>query len=179
MKLYKLTDKDGYTRRGEEHETKWGEGVTHRARSKGRELCTDQVIHAYEHPLLAVLHNPIHANIANPVLWEARGKIVAREGMMKCGCKNLTTIKPLPLPEITLKQRIRYAIGCAWKVCYSPKWRKWAIDYWLSGVDRSDESAAEAAEWAGVRAAERAAAEAAERAARAAEWAAARAAERA
>ena len=66
MKLYKLTDGDGQTMSG----TQWGPGVSHSGTGEG-ELCGPGWIHAYEHPLIAVLLNPIHANIQNPRLWEA------------------------------------------------------------------------------------------------------------
>mgnify|MGYP001609670390 CR=1 FL=1 len=55
MKLYKLTDRKGQT----QNETQWGEGITHTAAGSGTTLCTDNVIHAYVDPLLAVFHDPI------------------------------------------------------------------------------------------------------------------------
>ena len=168
MKLFKLTDENGRTREN----TQWGKGVTHRATGSGTELCSDGVIHAYEHPLLAAILNPIHANFPDPLLWEARGRVSKREGQLKYGCKTLTTVRQVPLPQITTEQRIRFAIGCAWQVYDDPAWRSWATG-WLTGKDRSERAAAEA------RAAEaRAALRAAEaaRAAAAAEKARARAA---
>ena len=57
-KLYKLTDQNHQTR----NNTKWGAGVTHTASGQG-DLCTAGWLHAYTSPLLAVLLNPIHANI--------------------------------------------------------------------------------------------------------------------
>ena len=62
--LYKLTDARGYTRRF----THWGEGITHTAQGKGTNMCSPDVIHAYEHPLLAVFMNPIHRNFQSPLL---------------------------------------------------------------------------------------------------------------
>jgi hypothetical protein len=66
MILYKLTDKDGYTRRGRTGETLWGPGVSHTATGDEAELCTDGVIHAYTDPWLGLFLNPIHANIDHP-----------------------------------------------------------------------------------------------------------------
>ena len=144
MKLYKLTDADGYTRRGESNETLWGVNVTHSASGTGTTLCTSDVIHAYEHPLIAVFMNPLHANTPNPVLWEAEGEVVAREGQLKCGVKTLTTLRRIPLPEITLAQRIRIAIYCALEQCRTFKFVTWATNY-LSGSDTSVQSATEMA----------------------------------
>jgi hypothetical protein len=165
MKIYKLTDENGRTRGN----TQWGEGVTHRATGRGTELCSDGFIHAYEHPLLAVLLNPIHADFANPQLWEAKGRIALRDGQLKCGCKKLTTIRQIPLPEITNEQRVRFAIGCAWQVYDAPAWRSWATG-WLTGKDRSERAAAEAAAAAEARAAAAWAALRAAAAARATGW---------
>ena len=171
MKLYKLTDKEGYTRRGMRNETQWGEGVTHTAYGYGG-LCTDGVIHAYEHPLLAAFMNPIQANLKDPQLWEAEGEIVAREGQLKCGVKTLTTLRKIDLPVISTEQRVEIAIRCALLVYKDPNFLQWA-ENWISGKDRSAEAAAaaEAAE------AEAAAAKAAARAAWAAAWEAEAAAE--
>jgi len=167
--LYKLTDSDGQTRGG----TQWGPGVSHSGTGKG-ELCGPGWIHAYEHPLIAVLLNPIHADFQNPRLWEAKGEVGLRDtGQLKCGCKTLTTIREIPLPEITEEMRARFAILCAKEVCLCScsTWKAWA-NKWLSGEDRSVEAAKAAARaaWAAEDAA--AAAAAAARAARAA-WAAA------
>jgi len=159
IKLYKLTDRDGQTRGG----TQWGPGVSHSGTGEG-ELCGPGWIHAYEHPLIAVLMNPIHAKFKNPRLWEAEGEVGLRDGQIKCGCKTLTTIREIPLPSITTEMRVRFAILCAKEVCACLSWNAWS-DRWLSGEDRS-EAAAGAASWAAW------AAQAAARAAAEASWAA-------
>ncbi len=161
-KLYKLTDSCGKTR----NDTQWGPGVSHSGTGKG-ELCGPGWIHAYEHPLIAVLMNPIHANFKNPRLWEAAGEVGLRDGQLKCGCKTLTTVREIPLPSITSEMRVRFAILCAKEVCASySAWNAWA-DKWLSGEDRSEAAAWAAAEaaWAAQAAAAWAAAWAAEAAA--------------
>jgi len=186
-KLFKLTDSCGKTR----NDTQWGPGVSHSGTGKG-ELCGPGWIHAYEHPLIAVLMNPIHARVKTPRLWEAEGEIAIRDGQIKCGCKTLTTIREIPLPKITTEMRVRFAILCAKEVCADLPWNAWA-DKWLSGEDRSEAAAgaaagaawaawaAEAAAWAAEAAeaaAQTAAGAAAYRSARAARaaWAAAAAA---
>ena len=166
-KLYKLTDRDGQTWGG----TQWGPGISHSGTGEG-ELCGPGWIHAYEHPLIAVLLNPIHANFQNPRLWEAEGEVGLRDGQIKCGCKTLTTIREIPLPAITTEMRVRFAILCAKEVCACLSWNAWA-DKWLSGEDRSWASA-DAAAWAARAAAARAAAWASEAASEAA-WTAAEA----
>ena len=160
QKLYKLTDENGMTR----DETQWGPGATHSGTGAGG-LCGPGYIHAYEHPLLAVLLNPIHANFRNPRLWEATGEIALRDGHLKCGCVSLTTLREIPVPKITAEQCVRFAILCAKQVFRDTAYTAWA-DKWLSGEDRSAWAAAEAA---------RAAAEAARAEAAEAAWAAAEA----
>ena len=165
-KLYKLTDNYGETR----GDTQWGPGVSHSGTGEGG-LCGPGWIHAYEHPLIAVLLNPIHADFKNPRLWEAEGEVVLRDGQIKCGCKTLTTIREIPLPEITTEMRVRFAILCAKEVCACRAWNAWA-DKWLSGEDRTRAAAKAARVWgrwaAAAWAARAAAFEEAEAAARAA-----------
>jgi len=143
--LYKLTDENCYTRRGKSNETRWGENVTHTARRGAtRYLCTSGVIHAYESPLLAALFNPIHTHMHSPLLWEAKGKIVVRDGQVKCGCVRLTTLRQVPPPEITIIQRVAWAILCARSMSDPPApWGLWAAG-WLSGRDRSADAARKA-----------------------------------
>ena len=61
MKLYKLTDEKMQTYNG----FQWVLGETHETNGEGN-LCGPGWLHAYTDPLLAILLNPIHANISNP-----------------------------------------------------------------------------------------------------------------
>ena len=140
MILYKLTDENGKSYGN----TQWGEGVTHTAEGNGAELCSNGFIHAYECPLLAILLNPMHADFKNPKLWESEGDITKRDGQLKCGCKTLTTLKELPLPNITTEHKVRFAIYCALEVYTAPEFITWA-NRWLEGRDRSA-AAADAAD---------------------------------
>ena len=146
MKLYKLTDEKGRTRGG----MQWGPGVTHKATGKGTELCSDGWIHAYEHPLIAVLMNPQHANFVNPRLWEAEGEIGVRDGNLKCGAKELTTVREIPMPQLSVEQLVEVAIKVSLHVYTEPAWKTWA-ESWLVGENRTEQAAraaSEAAAWA-------------------------------
>ena len=138
---YKLTnDKDETYGK-----TMWGPGVTHTAIGDiAGGLCSDAYIYVYEHPLLAVLHDPIGANFGPTAhLWECKSDDEPlREGQMKLGVRSLTTLHQIPLPEITPEQRVRYAILCAKAVYTNPRWLIWA-DSWLDGTDRAARAAAE------------------------------------
>jgi hypothetical protein len=118
---------------------RWGENVTHKAVGLGINLCSDGWIHAYEHPLIAVLMNPAHGNFINPLMWEAEGDVGLRDGPLKCGVKSLTTLRQMEIPAITIEQRVRFAIACAWQFG-GKEWRAWAAG-WLMGNDRSAEAA--------------------------------------
>jgi hypothetical protein len=109
------------------------------------ELCSDQFFHYYDHPLLAILLNPIHASINNPRLFlvETAGESLSDKGL-KSGSKELTLIEEIELPDITLNQKIAFGILCALEVNQNPEFVLWANN-WLSSIDRSIEAAADAA----------------------------------
>ena len=136
MKAYKLTDKNGITK----DNTQWGPYITHTASGKNRNLCSDGWIHFYKDPVLAVLLNPIHANFSNPKLWECETSGEELHDPLKSGCKTLTTIKEIPLPNVTDIQMVAFAILCAKEVYKKSDWNTWA-DKWLSGEDRTHAAA--------------------------------------
>ena len=145
--VYKLTDQSYRTYNG----TQWGEGFEHTASGEGG-LCGPGWLHAYTHPLLAVLLNPVHADIKNPIVWEAEGDMGIEDHGLKVGCRRLKTIKIIPLPRVTLEQRVRFGILCSLEVCTEPSFVSWAHE-WLSGENRWEEAAGEVA-WAAKKAAE-------------------------
>ena len=174
MKLYKLTNKDGFTRPGMSNACLWGPRVSHSGTGKG-DLCGPGYIHAYTSPYLAVLLNPIHANMNPCRLWEAEGDVIKNDKGLKVGCVTLTTIKEIPLPEFTNEQKIYFALLCAAEVYKDSDFLAF-VHNWVTGKDRSAEAAARAAAWTAWTTT-RTTAEAAARAAAWAAWAAARTAE--
>ncbi len=105
--LYKLTDKDGYTRRAFWNATKWKVGTTHTVEHAGSTLCSSDVIHAYTDPYMAVIMNSTHAafKLHDMRLFKASGEVVATDGQRKVGVKSLTIIEEMPLPAITIEQK--------------------------------------------------------------------------
>jgi len=139
MLKYKLTDQKMQTHGG----FKWELGKWYEAKGDiNLPLCTDGWLHCYDSPLLAMLHNPMHANISNPRLFgvEVDGESKGDNGL-KCGYRKMRLVKELPLPNITLNQRLAYGILCAKKVYEDGGWNTWA-DGWLNGRDRSRSAAA-------------------------------------
>ena len=104
MKLYKLTDKNNKTK----NNTQWGENTTHiiPLEKRSNTLCNEGILHAHTDINLALLLNPIHANITGPNLWECEGEIVVSE-WDKCGCHELTTTTQLDIPLWYLDDKIR------------------------------------------------------------------------
>ena len=136
LNRYKLLTQDFTTHGG----TRWkgdnGEFITVRAVGTGNRLCTDDVIHFYDHPVLAVLFNSLHANIKSPVLVVIEiDSEVAHDGL-KGGCKQAKIVEILKLPDITTSQKAEFAIRCAKVVYKNAEWNKWA-DAWLSGKNRT------------------------------------------
>ena len=140
MKAYKLTDANNKTK----NNTQWGENISHTATGKDDYLCSDGWIHFYTNELIAVLLNSVHANFPNPHLWEGETEGEHCHEPLKSGCKTLTTIKQIPLPEISVTQKVAFGILCGKEVCHDEQWNKWA-DNWLNNIDRSPETAADVA----------------------------------
>jgi hypothetical protein len=136
MKCYKLTDQNHKTR----DNTQWGHGVTHTVLGNNTSLCSSSWLHFYTNPLIAVLVNPIHADIRNPVLWEAESSGEELHEKLKSGSKTLTTTRIIELPIITTTQKVAFSILCTKQLTNSSVWVKWA-DGWLSGLDRSRKAA--------------------------------------
>ena len=133
---YKVTDHEDHAG----YEPQWGEGITHKTDGEG-ELGSKHWIIAYEHPLLAMFHNPIHGHydgLWHGHLWECTSDDAEpiREGQMRVGVRSLTTVKQLELPEFPLGQRVYYGILCALAVYNEEGFVVWA-QKWLSGEDRS------------------------------------------
>ena len=124
--------------------TRWTVGVTNKARGAGETMCSDAVLHCYSHPLLAIMFNPLHANIENPVLLEIECSEIVNTDGLKHACKEQTPIAILQLPEITTTQKVAFGIKCALLFCEDDGFMSWA-NKWLTGEDRSSESADAAA----------------------------------
>jgi len=106
-------------------------------------LCNSCWYHVYDHPLIAVLLNPTHRDLARPKLFECTydGRLCTLDNQgLKRGVRRLRLDKELPLPVITSNQRTRVAIYCAKPSCSEKHWRAWAKS-WLNGKDRTSSSA--------------------------------------
>ena len=140
MILYKMTDENDRTRHG----TQWGEGVEHKADGQG-DLYSEHWLHARRDPVLAVLTNPGHGTYERFHLWEAEGDAGVEDGVT-VGCTRLKTVKRVEPPQITIEQRVNFAILCARNLTLhldvheDGGFQQWALN-WLTGEDRSMEAA--------------------------------------
>ena len=141
-KLYKLTTLEGKTY----NQTQWGENITHAVPIRDAyELCSPEVLHAYISPEMAVLMDPIQADLLpSAILWECEGDVVIDDGT-KVGCTSITTLRQVSLPVITLEQRVTFAIRCAMQVYKDAAWTTWA-QTWLKGLNRTAAAAHAAAD---------------------------------
>ena len=135
---YKITDKNMQTHGG----CQWEVGKIQEIKKKGNTLCTDEVFHYYDTPELAVIFNPIHGVYIDYRIWEIEGDEVNHDSL-KGGSKWQKIIKEIPIPKISLEQKVKFGIFCSKKVYKYKEWNKWAND-WLSGEDRSKDAAAAA-----------------------------------
>ena len=161
---YKLTDANGFTRRGISGETLWQKGTIQETTGEG-DLCGPGWTHVYTHPLLAVMLDPIHGQYgpnAKLISVKVNGKNKTDHGL-KEGWTTVRYRRAEKLPKVSMVQRVAFGVICSMANYKDPGFTKWAKN-WLLGKDRSAEAAGDA-----VRAAQ--AAEAAAEAARAA-WAA-------
>ena len=145
--MYKLVTQQRTTHGG----MKWEIGKTNKATNPGKEMCTNQVLHCYASPEQAVLFNPIHAAITNPILLEISCSEIINTDGLKHACKEQTPVKEIKLPKLTINQKVAFAIKCALLVYKAVGFVAWAAK-WLSGEDRSA-AAADAAYTAAARAA--------------------------
>jgi len=137
MKIaYKLTDSKMRTYK----EFQWELGKWYETTGEGK-LCSPGWFHFYSDPLVGLFLNPVHADIRNPRLFraEVEGKFLDDNGL-KCGYTKARLVEELPVPQISLVQRVRFAIFCVKEVYKGKKWNEWA-DNWLSGKDRTKNTA--------------------------------------
>jgi len=153
--LYKLMSRHGTTGGVDCVDTimYWGKGVTNAVPPcENPRLCTGDVVHAYIDPLQAAFFDCIHGGYGpDALLWTCDDSEVVVSDSTKSGVFELTTRGQIPLPQLSVEQRVKVAIQVVLRFCdISDEWRAWAGN-WLSGADRSAVSAraaaARSAEW--------------------------------
>ena len=133
MIAYKLLDQELKSNNGT---FQWEIGKEYTIDKPGNKMCSDEVFHCYNHPVLAVLFNILHGNIENPRLFEIEVPEFVNNDKLKYASKSQKLIKEIDLPVISIEQRIEFAIRVAKLVCDDEKWNSWA-DKWLIGEDRT------------------------------------------
>ena len=113
MIVYKWITQDGYTRKGHFNEHNWFKKPLLETHG-GYSLYNEGWIHAYEHPLLAVLNADIHTyGDADDRLMRANAfGLIQRDRQIKLGTTKLLMLGETTIPEITLEQRRCYTMLC-------------------------------------------------------------------
>jgi hypothetical protein len=138
---YKLTDADGYTRRGKSGETRWAVGLTVTPTGEGTAACGPGVLHLYRHPLEAQLFNPIHGDYCEPRLWRVQTDALAKtDGLKYWTTGAVQVVEELPRPLVPTTRLVAWAILIAKTFPQPQAWIAWA-DRWLEGADRSSAAA--------------------------------------
>ena len=136
MIKYKLTTQSMTTH----DDFQWQVGVKVTTSGEG-ELCGPGWLHYYDSPELAMLMNPIHADIENPIGWKVEAEGIHKlDHGLKGGCTEMTLLEQIELPDISITQRVRFSILCALAVYSEPTFVRWA-NYWLNNEDRSAKTA--------------------------------------
>ena len=109
-------------------------------------LCGSGWLHCYSSPLVAVLHNPMHADIWSPRLWKAEVAGMSESDLgLKEGWTRMRLKSEIEIPKVSKSQRVAYAIYCVQATGFSdPTWAEWANAF-LSGKNRTIASAASVA----------------------------------
>jgi hypothetical protein len=143
---YKLTDADGCTKGNGKGRYHWTPGEWHEAPKLGG-MCDNENtgFHYYANPYLAVFMNPAHGryDLDTAQLWSCKVEDAQTDGT-KSKARRLRLIERVELPRMTLEQRIYCAIQCVllsgWIWRGRAEWVRWA-EGWISGADRTRESA--------------------------------------
>jgi hypothetical protein len=141
--LYIFTTKNYETDIYSANIREWGVNITHGSKSDYWLNKQDPIL-AYKNVLLAVFMAPTHVAQKYSVMWECEGDIVEQVSQLKCRCTSLTTLRQIPMPIITLEQRVKFAILCALQLCNEIWFVDWANN-WLNGKDRTAMTAINAA----------------------------------
>jgi len=141
MKLYKLTDPDMQTYNG----FQWELNVKRTASGASNKPCSDGVLHAYADPRLAIIFNSIHANLKYPRLFEVYTDTYIGTDGLKWWSKSQILVKELELPNITINQKVEFAIRISLVYYKDEGYTKWADD-WIKNIDRTEDAAIAAAD---------------------------------
>jgi hypothetical protein len=118
-------------------------GETHKI--EGRIKLCENGFHCYPQSVaLALFMNPKHGNFRKPRAFLAEVGGDCDLSPTKWAYAEMTLIEELKIPKVTTTQRVAFGILCALEAYKEPNYVTWANN-WLSGVDRTNETANAAA----------------------------------
>lgn len=118
---------------------KWRVGQTNRV-VWGGHMCENGCLHGYKTLGMAVMASPGHVHNYTRALICSTPEILASDGL-KIGMAEMTGVRWVKLPKVTLDQRVEWAVRCVLLMPKVPKkFKTWAAA-WLDGSDRNAGSA--------------------------------------
>lgn len=138
--IYKLTDKNMQTKDGFQYKKRRYVSIKGNSNNEAS-FCSPYWLHAYQDPLLAAFMASPHCVSFYTRLFESRWKGEIAIAADKIGVTSLALWKEIKIPTVTKEQRVTFEILSAKQIPYlSDEWYIWA-DNWLSGEDRTAQSA--------------------------------------
>lgn len=130
MSYYMLTDQTGLDRYG----VSWNTGKSLTVSGVGDKGSTNWLWY-YNDPFLALILNQARTCVNNPRLWQCTigGTTVDDRGIGGV-CTQMTIIKEITVPTITLQQRALFGLNCVKQAYTESSWTTWA-NKWISGQD--------------------------------------------
>jgi len=126
----------------------WEIGKEYTIDKPGNEMCSKQVFHCYNNPLLAEFMMPLHISfIVDYDLYKIEVPEFVNDDGLKFVSKSQKVIEKIERPIITAEQRTEIAIRVAKLNCKNKNWNEWAYK-WLTGEDRTKSSASTATAYA-------------------------------
>jgi len=119
---------------------RWEIGKEYIIIEPGNMMCSNDVFHCYNNPLLAEFMLPFHLSGNDYDLYKIEVPEFVNNDGLKFASKSQKILEKVDRPVISREQRVEIAIRVAKLVCKDVEWNTWA-DKWLSGEDRTESSA--------------------------------------
>lgn len=125
----KLTNRNLQTHNGFQWTLKEWYTIDPICRARTEHLCTTAWFHCYNHPIIAVLLNPIHADIEKPRLFRCNVKGMKKtDSGLKFGFTYMRLAEELTLPEVTAAQCNRLIRLCVSEIDQAKRDTSWNIE---------------------------------------------------
>ena len=101
-------------------------------KDKQQPIIREKWLHAFTHPIIAMLLNRVYVDADDPKVWRCRGKIAHLAIDKLAYCNELTTEQLMVKPNIGLYTRMKFGFACVDKVYKNTAFHNWMLD-WFGG----------------------------------------------